>query len=347
MDTKTSNTLQTNNDTIPFEDEYAVIGPDQNGMTSVFFCAFDTNITLQAYDEEELCRQAFAVARDECRRFERLFSRMLPHSDISLLNNAKARSVEVHLDTFQLLKAAKYYCEESLGVFDITVGPVVRLWDFHNGMIPDKDRLRQELAHVNWRTLELYAVDNDDEDNNGEKDTEAARGTNLRFFARLTDPFAAVDLGGIAKGYIADSLSESLEAAGLKCFLINLGGNVVVRGTKPNGALWRVGIQDPKDKNGILGAIELTDVSVVTSGIYERCFERSGTLYHHILDLATGFPVETDAAGVTVVAKKSLDAEGYSTTLLASGIEKGRAFTKKHPEIHAYFVDHDGKISSV
>ena len=129
---------------------------------------------------------------------------------------------------------------------------------------------------------------------------------------------------------------------------MNLGGNVVTHGVKPNGAKWKIGVQDPKRKDGILGAIQLGNASAVTSGVYERCFERDGTLYHHILDPRTGMPVEPAAAGVTVVADASWDAEGFSTTLVALGIKEGAAFVDAHPQIRsAYFVDHHDRVIQV
>ena len=155
-------------------------------------------------------------------------------------------------------------------------------------------------------------------------------------------------LGAVAKGWIADRLSAVLAEHGLDSFVVNLGGNVMAHGQKPDGSPWRVGLQDPRDKGSIVGAVTVRDASAVTSGVYERCFERDGVFYHHILDPMTGFPVETDAAGATVVARRSIDAEGYSTTLLALGIERGLAFARERDAIlGAYFVDRDGKVAGI
>ena len=318
-------------DTIPLENEFMLSGPNSAGMTTAVFHAFNTVITLQSYDNKELCSSAFVCAQSECRRFERLFSRTLPHSDISRLNSSSGMEIEIHADTYLLLKKAQYYCKESQGAFDITIGSVVRLWDFHDGKLPDSNNLKAALDHVNWENLEL-------------RQDRSVSGK--QYFARLIDPHAALDVGGIAKGYIADSLARQLVAAGLVSFLINLGGNVVTRGLKPDNSPWRIGIQDPRKKDGILGAIEVCNASAVTSGVYERCFEKDGAFYHHILDPKTGFPAKTDVAGVTVVAEQSIDAEGFSTTLLALGIERGLDFVKNHPEIHAYFVNSEGRVIS-
>lgn len=314
-------------DTIPLEDTVQTMGPDECGMMTQLFYAFNTVITLQAFGTEAACLAAFQAARADCRTFERQFSRTLPHSDISKLNTAKGAPVPLEENTATLLKAALQYCADSEGCFDITVGSVVRLWNFHQGIIPDQTALDAALTHVDWNTLTLW------EEPNGQT------------YAQLADPQAAIDVGGIAKGWIADRLTQTIAGFGIEAFIINLGGNVVAHGEKPGGNLWRIGLQDPRNKGDIVGAVPLLNASAVTSGVYERCFQKDHILYHHILNPRTGYPAKTDAAGATVIAERSLDAEGYSTTLLALGIERGIAFAKKHPAIlHAYFVDYDGIV---
>ena len=120
---------------------------------------------------------------------------------------------------------------------------------------------------------------------------------------------------------------------------------MVARGEKPGGIPWNVGIRDPRRADGIVGSTPLHDASAVTSGIYERCCEVDGTLYHHILSPKTGMPAQTDVAGVTVIADRSIDAEGYSTTLLALGTSRGIAFAREHPVIRkAIFATRDGDV---
>ncbi len=313
-------------DPIPLEHEFEYIGPSNTGMLTGRFYAFNTVVTLQSYSEEHVCREVFSEAVAHCRLYERLFSRMLPHSDITRINTAEGAAVRIHPATYQLLKAAQFFCAESCGTFDITIGAISRLWDFNQNIIPNAKQLAKSLAHVNWQTLELREHDE-------------------CFFARLADKQAAIDVGGIAKGSIADELALLFIKSGMPNFIINLGGNVMAQGCKPTGEPWRIGLQDPQNKEGILGAVEITNASVVTSGVYERFFEKEGVLYHHILNPKTGFPVQTDAAGVTVVARRSLDAEGFSTTLLALGIERGLQFAKAQPAIEvAYFVDRHGAV---
>ena len=357
-------------DAIVLENEFAFHGPDASGKCSATFYAFNTAVTLLAFDQTaarfanepgaqtlitgaggggELCRTAFLAARDACRRYERLFSRTLPHSDIARLNAADGAWVDIAPETFDVLRASLGYCAESDGTFDITMGAAVQLWDFHRGIVPDETALREALSHVDWRRVELGdAGEHGAARNAGDASTQANA---FSARARLADPHASVDIGGTAKGWIADALGEVLRVSGIKSYVVNLGGNVLAHGRKPDGHPWIVGLQDPRHRReeapmAVLGAIELENASAVTSGTYERSFSRDGVTYHHILDPATGYPVRTDVAGVTVVARKSMDAEGYSTTLLALGRERGAAFVRAHPAIRAaYFIDGDGGIT--
>ena len=313
-------------DAIPQEDFLDTSGPNEAGMVVQRFLAFNTAITLQAFAPEQACLAAFERVRKGARRFERLFSRTLPHSDISRLNRAKGIPIEISRDTADLLECALSYCADSDGRFDITMGTAVQLWDLRRAIIPSQDSLREAVAHVDWRGVRVWGADR-------------------RHFAQLVDPQAAVDVGGIAKGWIADRFTNALVETGLENFLINLGGNVVAHGEKPGGAAWNIGIRDPRNEGAIVGAVPLRDASAVTSGIYERCCEVDGKFYHHILSPETGMPVETDAAGATVIADRSVDAEGYSTTLLALGTARGLAFAREHPAIRkAIFVTRNGDV---
>lgn len=300
--------------------------------------------------EEQTLRQIFEEARSRCRFFERAFSRTLPHSDIARINAAAGSGVEISRETFDLLKASLHYCEQSERRFDITMGSVTKLWDFHRETMPSESEAKSAVSHVDWRKIDLWR----------EPKTNEAAGRNrgmgetlqMRHFAKLQDPRATLDVGGTAKGYIADSLASNFLAKGLESFVINLGGNVIAHGLKPNGEPWKIGLQDPRmrheDGSHIVGALPVVNASVVTSGIYERRFKKNGVTYHHILDTKTGFPVETDVAGVSVVAKRAMDAEGYSTTLLALGLEAGKAFVETKREIiAAYFTDKNGRVYAV
>lgn len=168
---------------------------------------------------------------------------------------------------------------------------------------------------------------------------------------RLDDPAAMIDLGGIAKGWIADALDAALAQPGIPGYVIDLGGNILVRGEKPDGSPWTVGLPDPacgpgaRERMKPVGTIRIAGGSVVTSGVYERARVCDGVLYHHVLDPKTGMPIAVEHPAVSVVCERSIDAEGFSTTLLALGIEKSRELAAEHPEVlQAYFISWDGSV---
>ncbi len=269
---------------------------------------------------------AFHKLRAMCEQYENLFSRTIPTSDVSRINGAQGEAVAVATETAQLVARALTYCEKSGGVFDVTAGCLTRLWDFHRGIVPEKQTLQQAVQHVDWHTVSVFQ----------ENDT---------WYVQLADPDAALDVGGIAKGWIADELGKYLQHEGFENFLINLGGNVLAHGHNAKGKPWTIGITNPFPHQSENVVVRCTGESVVTSGTYERCFQKNGVLMHHILDPQTGFPVVTDAVGATIVCEKSIDAEGFSTTALALGVEGGLAFCKAQPEIiSAIFIDVRGNV---
>ena len=296
------------------------------------FAAFDTGVQIRAYGTADICTPALKQAYADCRRYEHLFSRTIPGSDISLINAARSAWFEVNTDTAELVERALAYCAASHGAFDITIGTASRLWNLKEGIIPPAGVLAEAAQHVNWRGVQVSRSE----------DTA---------HVRLVDPVAMIDLGGIAKGWIANALDHMLERAGVCACVIDLGGNVLVRGSKPDGSPWKVGLPHPtqgRAESALAGTIELESGSIVTSGIYERACVHDGMLYHHVLSPHTGMPIETEYPAVSVVCKRSIDAEGYSTTLLALGAKRGRELMAEHPEIlQAYFISWNGKTQAL
>lgn len=180
------------------------------------------------------------------------------------------------------------------------------------------------LEHVDWTKVQVGC------DNDG-------------CWARIDDPAASVDVGGTAKGFIADDLRALMEARGMASGIINLGGNAVVFGSRSDGKPWNVGIRDPFDPTRTLCAVQIAAGSVVTSGPYERCFVRDGVRYHHILSPRTG-TVQTDLASASIISEKSADGDGYSTTLFALGSQRAFDLVRSLPGIEALLVRQDGKI---
>jgi thiamine biosynthesis lipoprotein len=152
-----------------------------------------------------------------------------------------------------------------------------------------------------------------------------------------------LDAGGIAKGYAADEIVRILKEERVRRALIDLGGNIYAfgerGGTSPQNTPWRIGIRDPfQVLSEPVIRIEVTNQSVVTSGVYERYFERDGVRYHHILDPCTGYPVRNNLMSVTIITGSSTTADALSTSLFLLGVEEGLRFVESMPDIEAVFI---------
>lgn len=303
-------------------------GADEPATSSTF--AFDTYCTFSVYGDES----APALLARACARYDALFDLYDPDSDIARVNAAAGAPTAVDPSTADIVEQALAFCAAADGRFDITIGAVSRLWDFEKGVRPDDDALREALTHVDWHGV---TVDR----------TDPAAPT-----IALADPAAALDLGGIAKGFIADRLVETLcSDSRVTAAILSLGGNIACYGAKPDGAPWDVGIRDPNDPGGssVVDTAQLTveegsAVSLVTSGLYERTFELDGVTYWHILDPATGMPVETDIASVTVCCPSSTQADALSTTLFVAGSERALALVDTYEDTACYMVLRDGTV---
>jgi len=299
-----------------------------DGARQIVLPLYNTQVSVKAFPGSqaltpEQLDAALADLREVAIEFEMALSRTRPTSEITRLNDAAGAWVELSQCTFDLVAKSHAYCEASGGVFDVTMGSVTPLWNFHEGVVPSREQLDAALAHVDWRMIEV--------------DPQARS-------VRLADPKARLDLGGIAKGYIADALVDVLRAHGCDCAFVNLGGNVLTLGAKPNGDPWRIGVRDPKAPEQMRAVVSAVGKSVVTSGLYERNFTKDGVFYHHILDPKSGMPVATDVAGATIVSDRSLDGDGYSTTLFALGVEGALDFVESHPELEAIVIGTDNRV---
>jgi len=262
---------------------------------------------------------------------DQIFSANRDDSELARVNrSAGLEPVQVSPRLFAVLERALFFAEASGGVFDPTVGPLVKLWGIgtETPRQPAEGEIRAALDLVNWRDLELRAV-NTAVDPAADSTTDPAAGT-----AFLKRRGMALDLGAIAKGYAADELTRILRDEEVPRALIDLGGNIYIWGKRGDGKFWRVGVQDPLSERGnSAGVLELPgDLSVVSSGVYERCFTGSdGRRYHHILELGEnpggpkGYPVENGLLSVTIIAASSMDADALSTSCFALGYEKGAA----------------------
>ncbi|HHX22603.1 MAG TPA: FAD:protein FMN transferase, partial [Thermoanaerobacterales bacterium] len=158
----------------------------------------------------------------------------------------------------------------------------------------------------------------------------------------LKTPGMAIDLGGIAKGFAADEVVRILKENGVESAIADLGGNLYVIGSKPNGMPWNIGIQNPFNIRGsIFATVKVSDKTLVSSGPYERYFEENGETYHHILDTRTGFPVDNGLMGITIISDSSIDADALSTSVFALGLVEGMKFIEEKKGVDAVFVTSD------
>ncbi len=269
-------------------------------------------------------RTAMDAAYAEVDRLVALVSEWIPTSDISRVNAAagSGAGVEVEPETFALIAKSFEIGRLTGGAFDITFLPLGRVWDFKRTppALPVPAAIARARALVDYRKIHL----------------DPAAHT-----VALADSGMAMGLGGIAQGYIADRVAEVIRSRGFTDFVIDVSGDLRVDG-RVGGRPWRVGIQDPRQRDRVIATLPLADgISVVTSGDYERYFELDGRRYHHILDPATGYPA-TDCRSVTVVSTDTGIADALATGLFVLGPERGLALAERLPDVEALIVDAAG-----
>lgn len=285
----------------------------QDGEQSSDFFAMDTTMNITAYGKG--AKSAVGESQAEVYRLDSLLSRTRDDSVISQLN-AGTGNRAVGMEVWDLLSSAEKYSAATSGAFDITIAPVVSAWGFTTDhyQVPDQSELDELLTHMGSAHIHL-----------GEESTVTL------------DKDTQIDLGGIAKGYASDCVEAILAKDGVESAKVALGGNIYVRGSKPDGTAWRVGIQDPENSDGFVGILSLADAFAVTSGGYQRYFEQDGKRYHHIIDPATGYPAENGLTSVTVVAPGNEEETGsyprhgtmcdaFSTALFVMGEKKAVEF---------------------
>ena len=281
----------------------------------------DTVVTITLYDwsDESTIDQAFR----EIDRLEALLSVQKEGSDLDRLAKAAGRDwVDVSPETQEVLELAREFHTLSGGRFDVTAGPLIQLWDVNGGgHYPTEEELAEVLPLIGGEDLLV----------------EEGR-------AFLRRPGMMADLGAVAKGYIADRVKDLLVDQGVEHAILDLGRNILLIGGKTEGTPFRIGVQDPNQEEGkILAVVEAEDMSVVTSGVYERYFLYEGKRYHHILDPFTGFPADNGLAGVSILSDESALGDALSTTCLLLGEEKGMELIESLDGVEALFVFEDGE----
>jgi len=288
------------------------------------FC-MGTVISQRIYGEKS--EIAAIKVEEEMKRLESLMSFFLESSEISRLNRAAGKqAVELGCESLYVLNRAKYFSEICKGTFDITIGPVAKLWGIFtdHAKVPSEEEINEALSLTGYTDI---TIDN-------------GLGT-----VKLEKAGESVDLGAIAKGYTADRAIEIYKQQGIESAFINLGGNVMVLGNKPDGSPWKIGIQNPLHERGqCLGVVNAVDKTIVTSGDYVRYFEKDNIKYHHILDPRTGYPADSGLMSTTIVSEKSIGADALSTAIFILGLQEGMELINSIKDMEAIFVTKDKKI---
>jgi thiamine biosynthesis lipoprotein len=277
------------------------------------------------YSSKEL-KSVLGDALALCDKYEKIFSRTLSDSELHRLNSGEISTVSAELG--ELIETGLEYSRLSGGAFDITIGAVSSLWDFtaENPTVPVQESIAAGLEYVDYTKITV---------------TKNADGT----FTVSKPSGTVLDLGAIAKGYIADKIKEYLLEHNINHAIINLGGNVLCVGAKRDDAAFSIGVRKPFAESEYIAKLKITDMSVVSSGNYERYFYSDGTLYHHILNPKTGYPYQNNVSEVTIVSSDSLTGDCLSTTCFVLGVEDGLALIESIDGVEAMFVDGDGNIT--
>lgn len=293
---------------------------DTSPLTDTQF-ALNTVVTITLYDTNDtsILEGAFSL----CNHYETIFSRTLETSELYQVNHSDSLEHTISDDLKELIEYGLKYSKLSDGAFDISVAPVSQLWDFtaEDPVVPDDSDIKDAIQYVGYNNFTL--------DGN----------TLIRKSVKNQ-----LDLGAIAKGFIADKIKTYLLEQGVNSALINLGGNILCVGDKL-GEQFHIGIQAPfKDQNVTLAAVKIADKSIVTSGIYERYFYEHDTFFHHILDPKTGYSYDNDLSSVTIISDKSVDGDALSTMCFALGFDEGIRYVNGRDDINAIFVTRDGEV---
>lgn len=289
----------------------------------------DTVMTVRIYDKQK--EKTLDKVFDRLKEIEQRMSITIETSDVNKINNnAGTEAVKVNEDTYFVLETAKDYANRSNGAYDPTIAPLVDLWNIKSDefytereSLPTDDEINLAKSYINYDDMELL------EDNK----------------VLLKNKNMSINLGSIVKGYAADEVKRILAENGVTSAIIDLGGNIYAMGSKIDGSTWNIGLQDPFQATGVnFGLVKVSDKSIVTSGDYERYIVHNDKKYHHILDQNTGYPVENEVTGITIISDKSIDGDALSTTLFVLGVEEGLKFVEEIEGIDVVFITKDKSV---
>ena len=297
----------------------------EQGVTRTSYM-LDTVIHITLYGgEKDENESILTQTMEEINRLETLLSVEREGSDLDRLAKAAGRAwVEISPECEEVLTQAKAYWELSGGHFDVTTGPLIDLWHIRDGEghYPTAEELAAALPLIS----------------SGDLLVEKGR-------AYLAREGMKANLGAIAKGYIADRVKVFLLEHGIEYALIDLGRNILLVGSKPEGDNFRIGVQDPfhPEEASARYVIQAEDKSLVTSGVYERYFEYEGVRYHHVMDPFTGFPADRGVVSATIISDTSAQGDALSTTCLLLAPKEGLALIESIPGVEALLIGEDGQ----
>lgn len=299
-----------------------------NDPVTVTGFKLNTYVAISGYTSNST-KDILNEALNLCDKYEFLFSRTLSDSELYKVNHHLTDRISK--DTAALIQYGIKMGDLSDGAFDITIGSVSQLWDFtaDNPQVPDALDISEALNYINYKNIKLTPAGDETDD----------------YIIDIPDG-TVIDLGAIAKGYIADRIRDYLLEKNITSAIINLGGNVLCVGSKKNDSPFNIGIKKPfTQSEETLMTVKLNNKSAVSSGTYERYFSKDGNFYHHILNPKTGYPYNNGLTEVTIICDNSVDGDCLSTTCFVLGIEKGLELIESIDNTEAVFVDSDGKMT--
>ena len=307
METEVSSEVSSENVVTSSELTSENASDDAEAVRDVF--AMDTYMTVKAYGSNG--DAAVDAAVDEINRLDALLSTGKKDSEIGQINANNGGQLSE--DGAVLMERSLELYKSTNGAFDVAIYPVMKAWGFTDGnyQVPDADTLKATLELVDPSLIDY------------DKETSTVS---------FKKDGVQIDLGGIAKGYTSSRIMDIYKEKGVTSGLVNLGGNAQVFGTKPDGSLWRVAVQSPDSEDEYLGVLETKDKAIITSGGYERYFEKDGVTYHHMIDPSTGYPADNGLISVTIVSADGTLADGLSTSLFVMGKDKATNYWKAHSD---------------
>ena len=303
-----------------------------------YYNYFDTVSYIYSYagDTDEVFSANCTEVARILMQYHQLFDIYYKYSGINNLctinENAGGEPIEVDRELIDFLLYAKELYTLTGGEMNVMMGAILRPWhdcrteaasNYENASIPSEEVIEEAMKHIDFSSLEI------DEENQT---------------VRITDPEASIDVGALGKGYATEKAAEYLKNANVSGYVLNIGGNIRIVGTKTDGTGWLTGVKDPKNPYSAYASyITIANTSCVTSGDYERYYSVDGKRYHHIIDKDTGMPAEFFSS-ITIITEDSGLADALSTALFCMSYEDGRALVDSLPGVDVLWIDRDGNL---